>query len=132
MHGFRRTFDRAAEEMRNSLESQAHAKNGDGRFQDDLSTYSEVAVVFRPAWTRRDDDAVGIERKKLLPGQHVVMDDNRQFAINRRHHLEQIECKRIVIIDDQSFHEQISHFCAFIDDWGTLKVTTTRCMRNLA
>jgi len=109
MHRFRRAFDRAAEKMRNSLESQTHAKNRDARFQDDLSTYSEVAIVFRPAWPRRKDDAVGIEREKLLPGQRIVLDDDRQFTINRRHHLEKIECKRIVIIDDQGFHERISH-----------------------
>jgi hypothetical protein len=30
--------------------------------------------------------------------------------------LEKIECERIVIIDDQGFHEQLSHLCASIDD----------------
>jgi hypothetical protein len=39
--------------------------------------------------------------------------------------LEKIECKRIVIVDDQSFHEQVSHLCASIDARGTQKVTTS-------
>src|SRR5262252_14592 len=110
MHGFGGAIDPTSEHECDSLKSQTYSQNRDTRFPDDLSTDSEVSIVVRPAGSRRNDDAAGIERENLRPREGVVMHDNRQFTVNRCHHLEKIECKRIVIIDDECFHEKVSHY----------------------
>ena len=112
MHRFRGALNRAAKIMGNTLESKTDAEYRNARSQDDLSANAEIAIIVRTAGTGRENDALRIEREYLFPGYRVVLYDNRAFAINPRHELQQIECKRIVIIDDQSFHEAISHTSA--------------------
>jgi hypothetical protein len=62
-----------------------------------------IARLVRRAGTRRNHDAVGLERKRLLDGQLVVAHDG-QLRAQLAQILHQVIGKAVVVVNHQNLH----------------------------
>src|SRR5712671_3957488 len=108
MHRFGRPPDFAAEGLGNALEPEADTENRHLRLQNDLAADSEVPFDFGASGPGRKNDVVGIQREQFVPAELIIADHDWEFTADRRHHLVEIERERVVIVDDESFHEELS------------------------
>ena len=105
-HFARLTMDRrnlrhlTAEQAGNPLMPQANAKHRHFRFQNHIARDAEVAWAVRPSRSRGNDYTVEVKAANFIPRHLVVANDDRHLARNRRHRVNQVECERVVIIDD--------------------------------
>lgn len=97
--------DLTAEGRCHSLKAQAYAEHRHVCFEKNLATDAEVARVVGMSGTGREDDPVRREFEQVRPCQLIVADNDRCNAGNTPDELIEVVGERVVVIDDQGFHE---------------------------
>ncbi len=98
MHDARRPDDGTAVRHSNRLMTEADAKDRDS-LTEDLNEFDADAGVFGPAGSRRNHDAVRIEFTEFSD-THAIVPHDANILATCAQKLDEVECERIVIIDD--------------------------------
>src|SRR3954468_816865 len=100
MHHTTGAHDVATVRLTDRLVSEAHTQNGNVRTE----TLNEWDADSRLGWRARswrDDDAIGSERCNIVQ-RNLIISAHDGIGAQLTNKLDQIECKRVVVVDDQN------------------------------
>ena len=89
--------------------TEAHTKQWYLGFFDGIPAEAEIIRMIRPPGTWRNHNSIELFALELVPGNLVILHDERRLVANFSEEMYEIVSERVVVIDDQQSHAAPDH-----------------------